>query len=169
MDSDVFTVEPARSLDGIYWAMAEGSPERRQRLYPVIDASGGLVGILRWSAVLAGRQVPDSVVGDVMEAPVAVAYPDEILRAVADRMAGLDVGVIPVIDRRDRTRLAGLITQFDLLRARQKLLEEERHAERVLTVRRVTVAPQSTDPTDGAGGGATDDALPAEAESEARA
>jgi H+/Cl- antiporter ClcA len=169
MDSDVFTVEPARSLDGIYWAMAEGSPERRQRLYPVIDASGGLVGILRWSAVLAGRQVPDSVVGDVMEAPVAVAYPDEILRAVADRMAGLDVGVIPVIDRRDRTRLAGLITQFDLLRARQKLLEEERHAERVLTVRRVTVAPQSTDPTDGAGDGATDDALPAEAESEARA
>jgi hypothetical protein len=30
----------------------------------------------------------------------------------------------------------GLVTQFDLLDARQKLLEEERKAERVLLVRR---------------------------------
>ncbi len=35
----------------------------------------------------------------------------------------------------------GLITQFDLLAARQKLLEEERHAERVLNLRRI--APRS--------------------------
>jgi hypothetical protein len=52
-------------------------------------------------------------------------------------MAALGVGVIPVVDRADTGRLDGLITQFDLLTARQKLLEEERHAERVLTLRRV--------------------------------
>jgi chloride channel protein, CIC family len=72
-----------------------------------------------------------------MIAPAAVAFPDEILRTVADRMAAHGVGVIPVVDRTDRTYLLGLITQFDLLQARQKLLEEERHAERVLTLRRV--------------------------------
>ncbi len=38
------------------------------------------------------------------------------------------------------THLDGLITQFDLLEARQKLLEEERRAERVLTLRRVSAA-----------------------------
>ena len=43
---------------------------------------------------------------------------------------------MPVVDRTAPTRLVGLITQFDLLEARQKLLEEERHAERVLTMRR---------------------------------
>ena len=52
-------------------------------------------------------------------------------------MAGLGVGVIPVVDRDDPGRLVGLLTQFDLLMARQKLLEEERRAERVLLVRRV--------------------------------
>ena len=67
----------------------------------------------------------------------ATAYPDEVLRSVADRMAGLGVGVIPVVDRGDPGRLVGLLTQFDLLMARQKLLEEERRAERVLLVRRV--------------------------------
>jgi len=69
----------------------------------------------------------------------AVAYPDEILRAVADRMAELGLGVLPVVHRAQKHKLCGLITQFDILDARQKLLEEERHAERVLTLRRVDV------------------------------
>jgi chloride channel protein, CIC family len=74
---------------------------------------------------------------------MAVAYSDEILRTVADRMAEREIGVLPVVERADRTRLMGLITQFDLLQARQKLLEEERHAERLLTLRRA--APASSD------------------------
>jgi chloride channel protein, CIC family len=71
-----------------------------------------------------------------MMEPVALARPDEILRTVADRMAHLGLGVLPVVDRGDASLLVGLVTQFDLLDARQKLLEEERHAERVLTLRR---------------------------------
>lgn len=78
-----------------------------------------------------------------MISPTAIAYPDEILRSVADRMASFGVGVIPVVDRADTKHICGLITQFDPLTARQKLLEEERHAERVLTLRRV--APPRTD------------------------
>ena len=72
-----------------------------------------------------------------MVPPTAVAHPDEILRGVADRMATLGLGVLPVVDRADATHLDGLVTQFDLLEARQKLLEEERHAERVLTLRQL--------------------------------
>jgi chloride channel protein, CIC family len=136
MDTYVFTVEPTRLIADLYRALGEGSPERRQRLYPVLDAGGDLVGVLPWSAVLASR-VGSRHVADVMIAPTATAYPDEILRSVADRMAVVGVGVIPVVDRADRKRIRGLISQFDLLAARQKLLEEERHAERVLAVRRV--------------------------------
>jgi H+/Cl- antiporter ClcA len=136
MDTDVFTVEPTRLLSGLYRALDEGSLERRQRLYPVLATNGDLVGILPWSAVLAARAGSQSV-DAAMIAPAAVAFPDEILRTVADRMAEHGVGVIPVVDRADRTHLLGLVTQFDLLQARQKLLEEERHAERVLTLRRV--------------------------------
>jgi CBS-domain-containing membrane protein len=58
---------------------------------------------------------------------------------IADRMAHVRLGVLPVVDRADTTKFVGLVTQFDLLEARQKLLEEERKAERVLLVRRPSV------------------------------
>ncbi len=136
MDTDVYTVEPDRALAEIYQAMPEGSRQRRQRLYPVLDPGGALVGVLPWSAVLAARS-NGTRVNEGMIPPTAVAHPDEILRGVADRMAALGLGVLPVVERADVRHLNGLITQFDLLEARQKLLEEERHAERILTLRRV--------------------------------
>ena len=137
METDVYTVEPTRSVEDLHRALPEGAPERRQRLYPVVGADGRLWGVIPWSAVLAERTSGNRAVADAMVASFAVAYPDEILRAVADRMAGLGVGVLPVVDRADGTSLQGLITQFDLLAARQKLLEEERRAERVLRLRGV--------------------------------
>jgi chloride channel protein, CIC family len=136
METDVFSVEPTRSVADLYRALEEGSPERRQRLFPVLDAAGRLVGVVPWSVVLAGRDGPQ-LVHQAMHQLQATAFADEVLRSVADRMAGLGVGVIPVVDRDDPGRLVGLLTQFDLLMARQKLLEEERRAERVLLVRRV--------------------------------
>ncbi len=137
METDIYTVEPTRALRELHQALPEGSPERRQRLYPVLDNDAGLVGVLPWSAVLAGKDQPDTQVGHVMIRSLVVAHPDEILRTVADRMAALGLGVLPVVDRANMHHLDGLITQFDLLEARQKLLEEERHAERVLTLRRL--------------------------------
>jgi H+/Cl- antiporter ClcA len=134
MDTDVYTVEPGRPLAELYRQLPEGSPQRRQRLYPVLAAGGPLVGVLPWSRVLAARSGPVQA-RDVMVTTPAVAYPDEMLRSVADRMAALGLGVLPVVDRSDPGRLDGLITQFDLLQARQRLLEEERRAERVLTLR----------------------------------
>jgi len=137
MDTDVYTVEPDRTVADLYEALPEGSPERRQRLYPVLDASGTLLGVVPWSAVLSGRSQASRTVRAVMIPATAVAHADEILRGVADRMAALGLGVLPVVDRKDPRHLEGLVSQFDLLEARQKLLEEERHAERVLTLRRV--------------------------------
>ena len=136
MDTDVLTVAPAQRVADLYTALPEGSPRRRQRLYPVVDDGGVLRGVLPWSVVLEAKEDRTRLATDAMMEPVAIAYPDEILRGVADRMAANGLGVLPVVDRGVSCRLRGLISQFDLLSARQKLLEEERHAERVLTLRR---------------------------------
>ena len=145
MDTDVVTVTPEQAVGEIYAALPEGSPGRRQRLYPVLDEDTALVGLLPWSVILEARDRPGLCVGAVMLSPVALAHPDEVLRTVADRMVQHGLGVLPVVERADAARLVGLVTQFDLLQARQKLLEEERHAERVLTLRRAT--PKSVRPT----------------------
>jgi chloride channel protein, CIC family len=136
MDTDVLTVAPAQPVAELYAALPEGSPGRRQRLYPVLGAGGRMAGVLPWSAVLGGKEAPGLTAAEAMLAPRAVAHPDEILRGVADRMAHAGLGVLPVVERADPAVLVGLVTQFDLLSARQKLLEEERKAERVLGVRR---------------------------------
>jgi chloride channel protein, CIC family len=151
MDTDVYTVEPDLELEELYRALPEGSPQRRQRLYPVLDPDARLIGVVPWSAVLEGKE-SRRLVEDEMVTQMAIAYPDEILRPVAERMAGDSISVLPVVDRRDPTRLEGLITQFDLLRARQKLLVEERHAERLLTPRRVGGRPPVTAPESPAAG-----------------
>jgi CBS domain-containing protein len=154
MDADIFTVEPHRTLADLYQALPEGSTERRQRLYPVVDKNGDLGGVLPWSAVLASKNDPNATVADIMLTTYTVAHPDEILRAVADRMAVSALGVLPVVERGQPRRLQGLITHFDILNARQKLLEEERHAERVLTLRRVSSRPKSTELTADSANGA---------------
>jgi chloride channel protein, CIC family len=141
METDIYTLERWRSVKDVYEALPEASPERRQRLYPVVDEVEGadyLMGVVPWSVVLAARDRSDLAVEDVMLRPLVTAHPDEVLRSVADRMAAHGIGVIPVVDRDDSHRIDGLVTQFDLLEARQKLLQEERHAERVLTLRRVS-------------------------------
>ncbi len=134
MDTDIYTLDPDRTLADVYASLPEGSPERRQRLYPVLAADGSLAGLVPWSRI-TGSADGNATAEAVMIKPVAVAHPDEILRTVADRMAAHGLGVLPVFERSRPDHLVGLVTQFDLLDARQKLLEEERHAERVLKLR----------------------------------
>jgi CBS domain-containing protein len=64
-----------------------------------------------------------------------VAYPDEPLRVVVNRMAETGLTRFPVVDRGDQRKLLGIIGLRDLLSARTRNLEEERNRERVLRVR----------------------------------
>jgi CBS domain-containing protein len=64
-----------------------------------------------------------------------VAYPDEPLRVVAYRMANTGRTRFPVVTREAPNRLLGMVALTDLLRARERNLEEERTRERVLRLR----------------------------------
>jgi CIC family chloride channel protein len=112
---------------------------RRQGLYPVVEHDGRLVGVLTRTDILAlpyGGEGERRRVRDIVQRRPVVAYPDEPLRAVVYRMAETGLTRMPVVDRADPSRLLGLITLGDLLKARRRSLEEERRRERVLHVRR---------------------------------
>jgi CBS domain-containing protein len=53
-----------------------------------------------------------------------IAYPDEYLESVADRLTEANVAHLPVVSRNDQT-LVGYIGWKDLMRAKMKLQEEE--------------------------------------------
>ncbi|HLL80210.1 MAG TPA: chloride channel protein [Ktedonobacteraceae bacterium] len=64
-----------------------------------------------------------------------VAYPDEPLRSVVYRMAETGHTRLPVVERNNPRKLVGLVSLYDLLKARTRNLEEERRRERVLRLR----------------------------------
>lgn len=151
MATDIATVGSGRSVGEVYAMLRERSDARHQRLLPVLSRSGSLLGVVPWTEILeraAGGRL-DRRVDEVMRREVTTAFADESLRTVADRMAALRRGVLPVVERERPDRLVGLVTQFDLLRARERRLHEERHRERVLRVRSLTRVGSRTDPTDG--------------------
>ena len=146
MSTRLLTLAPSTTIDSVYASLREGSEQRRQRLYPVVE-DGVLTGVLAWSNVLEARDGSGGArVADVLRADHIVAYADETLRHVADRMAARQVGVLPVVERDEPTRLRGIVSQFDLLRARERILEEERVRGRTLRLRALPLPSRPRQP-----------------------
>jgi chloride channel protein, CIC family len=106
-----------------------------QQLYPVIDGDKRVRGVVtrRELHELTSSRAPDASLGDVVREPL-VAWPDEPLRVVVFRMAETGLTRLPVVER-ESGKLVGMISLHDLLSARVRNLNEERHRERVLKLR----------------------------------
>jgi CIC family chloride channel protein len=86
---------------------------------PVLDRQGSLVGVVTLQDLeAAGEQDPGAVtVGDICTREVLSAYPDESIGSALRRMSVRDVGRLPVVERQDSRRLAGILTRADVIRA----------------------------------------------------
>ena len=114
-----------------------GHDRRAQSLYPVVDDDKRLLGVITRSnlqQILQEREAPNRPLGELAQKNPAVAHPDEPLRFVVNRMADTGLTRFPVVDRSDSSKLVGMISLYDLLRARTRTLEEERLRERVLRI-----------------------------------
>ncbi len=145
MQQDVLTLAPDQPLASLATELAARPASRRQRLYPVIDGDSTLLGVIAPSDLLTADDSGNGTAGarmarQVMRFGPLVTYPDEILRAAADQMAEHWIGALPVISR-DTRRLLGIVTEFALLKARQRHLTEARTQERVLRSRRLSPPP----------------------------
>ncbi|MGB9023057.1 MAG: chloride channel protein, partial [Candidatus Bathyarchaeia archaeon] len=88
--------------------------------YPVVK-DGHLVGVVTLEDV---RNLPDDArdrgrVGDIASKNVVVAYPDETVHSALDKMHAGHVGRLPVVDRNNPTRILGIVTRHDLVRAHE--------------------------------------------------
>ena len=144
MTADVISFPHGDDLGAVLATFVRGrrqlrDRQHRQRLYPVIDDVGVLVGVITRRYVLdhALRDEPTTAtVDDMLVADAVVAYPDETLRAVAYRMAASGVTRVVVVARQTR-RVVGLLSLSQLLAARLRDLQEAHDAEQVLRFRLV--------------------------------
>lgn len=100
--------------------------------FPVVDAEGGLVGVVTHRDLLDPAVPPERRVRDVVKRPPAVAYEGNTLREAADHMIHEGVGRLAVVNREAPTRVVGMLTRSDLLQAHRPRLEAANRAERVL-------------------------------------
>ena len=109
----------------------------RQRLYPVVDACGHLLGVVARGDLLAVGDGDTRTVADLMVTDPTLTHADQPLRVVAEEMAVQDVTTLPVVDRDDARRVVGIVSLPQLLAARRRDQQEARERQRVLSVRLV--------------------------------
>ena len=112
---------------------------QKQRLLPVVNGEGKLVGVLTRGDLhermeKEGVSVLTRPLADLVRKDTVETYPDEPLRMVVYRMAEKGVTRMPVVERATG-KFLGLVSLDDLLKARARNLEEERRREQTLKLR----------------------------------
>jgi CBS domain-containing protein len=122
------TINEAQSM------VKNGRSARGQHLYPVIDADRQLSGVITRKDLIA-HNGERTLMSDVARRDPVMAFADEPLRTVIDRMAETGYTRMPVVDSSEKRRIVGMVSLEDLLRARTRNLAEERSRERILHIR----------------------------------
>jgi H+/Cl- antiporter ClcA len=105
-----------------------------QRLYPVLDDSSRLAGLITRHQLLKACLVNagNASLETLMITRPIVAYPDMTLRELANFMVETKISSLPIVSRDDPQRIYSLMSLEDVLQARLLDVNEERKAERVL-------------------------------------
>jgi H+/Cl- antiporter ClcA/CBS domain-containing protein len=129
MVSDVDTLSATLAIPAAVAVLEQGL----HRIYPVVEASGRLVGLVSRADALAWRVaggLEDQTLAErVSDAALPVVHPDDVVARAVELMLATDQGRIPVTDAATG-RLVGLLTRKDLLQihATAARAEDDRQA-----------------------------------------
>ncbi|WP_220093616.1 chloride channel protein [Flexivirga caeni] len=141
MSRDILTYRSdlpvSRALELISGTEPDRVESRRQMLYPVVEDTDRLVGVItrtRLETTVHERE-GDRLVRELCITTPVVTHADQTLRETANAMATHAIDRMPVVDRADSSRLIGLVSLTMLLEGRVRDVREERALERVLHLR----------------------------------
>src|SRR6185437_10619305 len=159
------------------WHGAKQRLANIQRLYPILDDTDHLIGVVTRQQLLNARARLDADsqarIEDLMVRHVIVGYQDMTLRELANLMAEQQVSSVPIVDRMNARRVISVMALDQVLEARLRDLDEEHKSERVINwlqilpldhgsvlVRRETEQSSDAEPDRGARPRAVDPARP---------
>jgi H+/Cl- antiporter ClcA/CBS domain-containing protein len=126
MTKEVETVPVTMTLHGAAAFLTH--PKTGHPSFPVVDADHRVLGVIDPPSVLrwrrAGKHRATTLDRLLAGGKITVAYPDEYLDKLADRLLQVNAAHLPVVSREDQ-RLIGYIGWKDLMRVRAKLQAEE--------------------------------------------
>src|SRR5690606_1334852 len=124
VSSNVVSINPLDTIEKIRTWLASSGEGSFFHAYPLIDEFGKLAGIVTRRDLLNPAVSPDKKAADIITKSLAVVYPDNTLREAVDLMAEHDVSLLPVIDRKNKMKVVGVISRTDILKQRRKNLEK---------------------------------------------
>jgi CIC family chloride channel protein len=94
--------------------------------FPVVDKDGHLKGMVTLADVESqiDSESRKLTVVDIATTSLITAYPDESLRDVVQKLGAKEVGRLPVIDRKDPSRLIGVLRRYDIVKAYVKAISK---------------------------------------------
>jgi chloride channel protein, CIC family len=141
MRTNVTAFPAETTIAELQQALNHNKGARGQRLYPVLDGGNRLAGVVTRTdlqkIVLERENSQDGNVSlaEIVSGDPIVAYANEPLRFVVNRMAATGLTRFPVVKPGSERELLGMIGLRDLLKARELTVEEEHRKERVLRLR----------------------------------
>jgi H+/Cl- antiporter ClcA/CBS domain-containing protein len=137
MRTNIVALPAQATVAGLAGSVNTDHERKGQLLYPVVDESHKLLGAITRNTLhnlLHSGPPPSTPLTEVADKDPVVAYADEPLRVVVNRMAETGYTRFPVLQRDDNRQLVGMVGLHDLLHARTRALQEERRRERVLRI-----------------------------------
>ena len=140
MRTNVVVLPGTGTLEEAYRLVHFTHKQKGQHLFPVLDSCNELIGVVTRNQLAQLHERMPVGANHVLLSEIAtrnpqVAFADEPLRAVANRMADSGFTRFPVLDPGDTGKIIGMVALNDLLHARTRNLDDERARERVLRIR----------------------------------
>ncbi len=121
---NVVTVRGDQSIEQAQSWIVSAAPGSSHQGFPVVNASGVLLGVITRRDLADPPCGPHGRVQDIIRRPPVIVYDDSTLREATDHMVRHDVGRLPVISRVHPGKLVGILTRSDILKAHRRRLEE---------------------------------------------
>ena len=115
------TISPEMSVQ----SLARLFSETYHHGFAVLDASGAFFGVVTLKDLertLHTEQSGERTVRDIATTNVVTAFPDETLEDVLRAFGALDVGRIPVVDRKSPKKLLGMLRWSDIVRSYSQVM-----------------------------------------------
>jgi CBS domain-containing protein len=140
MRTNVVVMPSDGTLEEAHRLILAAKDSKGQHLFPVLGPGNTLAGVVtRNQLVNLYENMPTQAatlrLADIATQHPQVAFADEPLRKVVNRMADSGFTRFPVLDPKGDGKIVGMVALNDLLHARTRNLEDERARERVLRIR----------------------------------
>ncbi len=140
--SELTTLTPDTSLMELaFWFQESG-----QHGFVVVNEAGDLHGIVTLSDLertMARDSIQDKTVADICATDVMITYPDETLDDALRHFGSIQVGRLPVVDRRDQHKLLGLLDRGDVIRTYSNIQVDKQQRARYIARLRLESATNS--------------------------